>query len=116
MNITIKHLENEEFRTASCYYENDKLIEHVSNSIKTNKVTEVAKINFTKSILDINDILNDAYRMTNSIEDNWFENSSINVSKEARKGCRSTSKGDIIEIENRRWIVCSIGFKEISAR
>jgi len=113
MNVTIKHLENKDFRTASCYYDDDKLIKHVSSSIKNNRIIEVAKIDFHDDITDINQILNIAYETTNSIENPWFENLYIEVSKEAKKGCRSTSKGDLIEIEDKKFVVCSIGFQEI---
>lgn len=58
-------------------------------------------------------ILNKAYELTNSIDTSWFKNLDIWVAEKAQNGCRSTSVGDVIEINDAPYMVASCGFTYI---
>ena len=58
----------------------------------------------------LNDVLNEAYRLTNSIGSAWYKNKEISVSEEAINGCRSTSIGDIVEVCGVSYMVDSVGY------
>ena len=55
------------------------------------------------------DDLDDAFRDTNHIDRAWYENDNVKVIKESR----STSVGDVMELGGKRFIVASLGFKEL---
>lgn len=55
-------------------------------------------------------ILNEAYALTNSVEEAWYKNPDILVDEEVAQGCRSTSIGDIIEIEGVVYLTDGFGF------
>lgn len=61
------------------------------------------------------DVLEDIYRETNNIDSSWAknENKYIEVLGFASDGCRSTSVGDIIVIEDDVYAVASFGFDNI---
>ena len=55
--------------------------------------------------------IEDVFRLTNHIDNDWRENAYVTPTKEAQ---RSTSVGDIVEDEKRkRWICQSMGWKEL---
>ena len=58
----------------------------------------------------LHDVLVDAYRYTNSIDEAWYKNPDISVDEEAQKGCRSTSIGDVIEVCGVAYMVDSFDF------
>jgi len=70
----------------------------------------VAKMKFVSGDIDL--ILNEAYRLTNSIDAAWYTNENIDIPDKCRAGCRSTTIGDIITIDDKEYIVESMGFKE----
>jgi hypothetical protein len=61
------------------------------------------------------EVLEHAYFMTNSIEWPWYENDdeTLKVSDEARNGCRSTSVGDIMAIGDALFVVKGFGFRRL---
>lgn len=62
------------------------------------------------------DKMDDAFRLTNSIDDNWYEvdNDLIDIEPSAAIGCRSTSVGDIVQNENGEvWVVANFGFTQL---
>ena len=61
----------------------------------------------------LNKVLNQAYELTNSIDTSWFKNVDIWVSEKAQKGCRSTSVGDVIVVNDAPYMVAGCGFTYI---
>jgi hypothetical protein len=53
--------------------------------------------------------LEDAFRLTNHIDEAWFNNPEVKVIKKSR----STSIGDVMELDGKKYIVNDIGFKEV---
>ena len=66
-------------------------------------LTKVAEV-------DSND-LEEAFELTNHIEHNWTENEEVTP---LISNPRSTSCGDIMEIDGKFYIVASCGFKKIN--
>lgn len=56
--------------------------------------------------------LDRAYQLTNTIDQSWWRNPDVTMRGD-RDSCRSTSVGDIIERDDRRYIVSNLGFTEI---
>lgn len=61
----------------------------------------------------LSSILEDAYRMTNSVDEAWYKNYNNNPTAKASSGCRSTSVGDILVFNNTKYVVDSYGFKPL---
>jgi len=62
--------------------------------------------------------LDDAYRLTNTIDAPWWENELVNCNvgawSEIKRGYRSTSCGDIlVDKDGRAWIVAALGFERV---
>lgn len=79
-------------------------------ALQFKKVSEIPKENLTKvAEVSIND-LETAFELTNHIEHNWTHNKGVTplVSEP-----RSTSVGDVLEIEKKFYIVAASGFEEI---
>jgi hypothetical protein len=95
----------------SLSHDDKELFEFVSNNFDDN-YNRVASLVLGGSI---NTILSDAYKFTNSIDEAWYENKMILTPSEIKEGCRSTSVGDVIQIENDLYIVMSLGFKFFKA-
>jgi len=58
------------------------------------------------------DILEQAFKMTNSIDTNWYENNGVTKMFDG-EGCRSTMVGDFVLIGNEKWKCESTGWKEV---
>lgn len=57
------------------------------------------------------DDLDDAYRLTNSIDEYWGENEGVT---DLTDGCRSTSVGDILETSTGyKYVVANFGFESL---
>lgn len=53
-----------------------------------------------------------AYRLTNTIEQSWWNN--VNVWRSfAGEGCRSTSVGDVIQLDDDYYVVAMVGFAKV---
>jgi hypothetical protein len=61
-------------------------------------------------IAEVNcDNIDDAFRLTNHIDDLWWENIEVKVFKNSR----STSCGDVVEDpEGKFWVCAAVGWKE----
>ncbi len=75
----------------------------------TPAVVAIVKINVEG---DPEDNLNVVYEKTNTIDKVWWENEGV-LPIFRKKGCRSTSIGDIIKINNDFWTVASFGFDKL---
>jgi hypothetical protein len=55
-----------------------------------------------------------AFRMTNTIIHDWTSNAGVTVCNNNGRGHRSTSVGDVFELENGElWRVATMGFTQI---
>ena len=113
MFITVKHLPKEYKRDMSCIYDDKEIESFIKEVIKNNDMIRVADIVSSNNITDIDYILEQAFRLTNSIESSWYLNKDIDVADIAKDGCRSTSKGDIIMVDGETYIVTTYGFTKL---
>ena len=95
---------NELRRDMSCY-RGEKLARLVLANL--DKYKTVADVPQVSAIAMKN--LENAYRLTNTVEQAWFENPEIYVAEIAQNGCRSTSVGDIIEFAGVTYMVDGYG-------
>lgn len=71
----------------------------------------VAQMNESpKSLADVQNVLSYAYGCTQTVERLWWEHP--DVTKLGDGGHRSTSVGDVIELDGKFWLVADIGFRE----
>lgn len=105
--ITIKHAnyDDREFRDLISVYRDDKLKDIVKDNLDKYKTVASPMLGGS-----LNDILNDSYRITNSVMEAWYSNEEANPTEEAAQGCRSTSVGDIIIVHGERYLVNGAGF------
>jgi hypothetical protein len=61
------------------------------------------------------DKLSEAFRLTNTIDNPWWENPSVEK-KFLSSGCRSTSIGDIVEINGDFYKCAPIGWTSLGER
>ena len=111
MLVTIRHLPREAYRDMRGIYDEDERLVFAKDQLTHNNYVRVAEFEVGK---DIDNKLSLAYELTNSIQNAWYENPNINVSEEAKDGCRSTSIGDLIQIDGRSYMVAGCGFTEIT--
>jgi len=101
---------NELRRDISCYRD-EKLAEIVKANL--DKLVVVAEIG--RRLVENGKELESAYRLTNTVEFSWYENLNIGVTEFAVKGCRSTSIGDVVEMDGINYMVNGCGFLELGA-
>jgi hypothetical protein len=58
--------------------------------------------------------LEQAYEMTQNIENSWVKNPQVKPAPEVQEGCRSTSYGDVIEHLGQFWFCDVFGWVEIT--
>jgi len=93
--ITVYH--NPHFLDLSFTYKDiaEKVKAHISD------LEEVAIVN--------TDSLDTAFRQTNNIDKPWFDNEDVQVIKKSR----STSVGDVMELNDELYVVAPVGFEKI---
>ena len=95
--ISVYHIDS--FKDSiSSYFEVENL------TIDMSKYTKVAHVE--------SDSLDKAYELTNNISSSWTENENVRSLKGSR--VRSTSVGDVMELNGVFYIVASIGFSKIN--
>ena len=109
-HITIKHLDGEAFREMSSIYKEEERLEYARETLKSGGYVCVADTVLGGSLTNV---LNEAYYLTNSVDYAWYENEELLVSDEVRNVCRSTSVGDIIEINGDNYMVAGVGFSYV---
>jgi len=72
----------------------------------------VALVEIDKYTYTVDKLLDQVYELTNSIYKYWWENEQV-IKIFTKEGCRSTSVGDIIKIDDDFWRVASFGFDKI---
>jgi len=97
-------------RDVSCYRE-EKLVKIVKDNLDKYPIVAIMTLEG-----ELHEMLNDAYRLTNSVEEAWYtnpellQNGLVDVPEE---GCRSTSVGDIISVDGVDYMVDGFGFKAL---
>ena len=92
----------------------DFVVYHKKDPDFWNEPDEVTLRDYEYVATVIADSPDDAFRVTNTIDHEWWLNSEVKDTSD-RKGFRSTSVGDIIvEMpENINHFVCKVGFKNV---
>ena len=111
MLVTVRHLTREDYREASCLYDDEELLEFVKGVVRNNNAITVADMEILNN--SENGMLSEAFENTNSITGPWYLNNNVTPSDIARGGCRSTSAGDIIQIRGVMFMVARFGFKKL---
>lgn len=97
-------------RDISCYRD-EKLATIINDNI--DKLVIVAEI--PRRLVEHDRELESAYRLTNTVDFSWYKNLNIGVTEFAAEGCRSTSIGDVIEMDGINYMVDGCGFKKLGA-
>ncbi len=108
-NCRVLHYVNPNpFKSSLIHERGDELLSFVSENKHDFTVVANPVMEFCE---DAEDVLNKIYKLTNSIDTAWYDYRKSQPTKRVEKdGCRSTSVGDIIEIDNKQYIVDSFGF------
>jgi len=110
--VTVRHLKDSAFKEVSFISDKIELLEFTKRKLLSKSYGAVADIKFNENYTQ-DQILELSFEMTNSISNSWFDNEHINVYSIAKDGCRSSSIGDIIEIDGLSFVVAMCGFIEI---
>ena len=108
MLVTVRHIQST--REMNSVTSDEGRYEIAQEALRNNQYIRVAEFEADAD----EDVLNIAYEITNSITEPWYLSRVINVSEHAKNGCRSTSMGDIIQVNGTSYIVESIGFRKIT--
>ncbi len=88
-------------------------MDHSMNDENTVKMAELCGPHYEVVARVESEDLDQIYELTNSIFQSWVKNDK--VAARNPEGCRSTSIGDIITLDNgKSYVVASVGFKEIN--
>jgi hypothetical protein len=85
------------------------------DAARAEKVREFLTTKGYQRVAVVEGSLNDAWRLTNSVEEAWFENREnvTPVFHAAQHGCRSSMVGDLFVIDGEISMVASMGFKKV---
>ena len=108
--VTVRHMNDEDFRNISCMFNREEIIQYTKTAFKNNRYERVADL-----VLEgkLSNILEEAFRLTNSITFPWYQNADIQTNLKYNDGYRSTSIGDIIQVNGESYIVMPMGFEHI---
>ena len=106
--VIVKQLNDKRLSEMNCVFDDDKRLEKGSFFYSNAEYSTVVDLELGGSL---SSILEQAFRLTNSVDQDWFENPDILVDENIAKGCRSTSIGDIIIVEHDAYVVIGAGFK-----
>lgn len=76
------------------------------------EAAKLTEVELTKAADVATDDLDKAYELTNNIDHAWTENVAVAATMKSR---RSTSVGDIMVKDGKRFMVASCGFTELAA-
>jgi len=111
MIVTVRQLENTREMNFSC--NDEERLEIARDELKHNRYIRVANFEINKEKSELKAVLNIAYKVTNTVVNAWYENPNLEVSDYAKNGCRSTSIGDIIQVNGVSYMVAECGFIEL---
>ena len=72
----------------------------------------VAFVEVPKNVT-VNDKLELAFKLTNSINYAWWENKEVTPMFPDKEGCRSTSVGDMVLVGTEKYVCVSTGWKKV---
>ena len=102
--ITVYHANRSITRDSLCFGLGQIFTaDDVRKNIKLGNYDKVAEVDTFD--LDV------AYRLTNHIHESWTENEGVTAIAEK---VRSTSIGDILEVDGKRYVVDRVGFAELT--
>lgn len=104
MIVKVYHADHELFREACC-----ALDENLITDFLPDRFTLVAELGIRDTVSP-EDALDIAFEYTNSIDRHWSENKGVRAIGEKT---RSTSVGDVVEVDGSKFVVAGIGFKPI---
>lgn len=88
-------------------FHNKNFLDYRRNTpIDTNDLVLVAEVNTCD--------LEAAFERTNNIDESWAENPDVTFFGDIEQGCRSTSTGDVMELNGERFVVEMAGYTKIS--
>ena len=73
----------------------------------------VALVEIDKHTYTLDKLLDQVFELTNTIDKYWWENEQV-IKIFTKEGCRSTSVGDIIKIDDDFWRVAPVGFDKLN--
>ena len=88
------------------------------DSYPNDKFNLVAEVNIPDELKYSNksmSVLDWAYEWTNTIDNYWWDNQNV-IPKFEGEGCRSTSMGDLIKIDDGVYSVEACGFKPVDTK
>lgn len=110
--VTVRQLNDKDSREMSCIFDDDKRLAYATEVFFNNDYRRVADLQLGGPL---GGVLNEAYYLTNSVDTAWYETTreDIQVEEIVKKGCRSTSVGDIIQVAGETYMVAGSGFRHI---
>ena len=93
-------------------FSNQKVVSLVRDLWNDRRHTKVADVPLPSELIATEERLSYAFKVTNTLASDWWKNKTLTTYFVA-DGCRSTSVGDVIEIEGQLYVVCPVGFEEI---
>tara|TARA_R110002020_G_scaffold79124_5_gene198582 strand:- start:288 stop:680 length:393 start_codon:yes stop_codon:yes gene_type:complete len=73
----------------------------------------VALVEIDKHTYTVDKLLAQVFKLTNNIDKSWCKNEQV-ITISTKAGCRSTSAGDIIKIDDDFWRVAPVGFDKLN--
>ena len=111
MLVTVRQLVRKElYRDMTCIFDDDKRLSFVKEHFNSKNYIKVAEIELVDNV---ERPLSLGFELTNSIENSWYKNPYIKATPYAKEGCRSTSVGDVIQMQGKSFMVAGCGFTEI---
>lgn len=112
MIVTVRHLSKEASSTFSSIESADERLAFAKDQLIHNNYFRVADISCKVAVESVTVWLEEAYALTNSVDSPWFmtDISAVDVERSALNGCRSTTMGDIIQIQGNSYMVAEFGF------
>lgn len=101
--ITVYHIDSEK-----AYNADRELYLDITMFTETSKIVTAIESGLYKKVAEVNSHeLEDAYFLTNSIEDHWSQNEGVTQFGDRNK---SSSMGDIMVYNNECFVVAAVGF------
>ena len=110
MLVTVRHIPQNLKRYYDEHGTDEEQLAQAQEMLANNEYVRVADIPMSDDLINPLDV---AYKVTNSVEYPWYTDEDLDVTEEAKKGCRSTSVGDLIQINGRSFLVKTFGYSEI---
>jgi hypothetical protein len=91
--------------------EGSKIFDYVNRAFKNGLYEKVANVNPTAS--DVNELLELVFRESQSLENAWFAKATESLMPIGKGPYRSTSVGDVVEVDGEYFFTAPLGFKRL---